>query len=281
MFSERYELRLWILFSRNSNFKAGSRLWFGVDTGQMYVIFAMDKVPRGQVFLRWLRIFPISIIPPVIRTYSFIPLACAECDDSLPFSAASSIPLCYVLFPVTLLHYSFILSHLILPSISWSTSRSCCSQIHIQYSFGNSIFFFIGAHCGVVVKALRYKPVGRGSDSRWCHWNFSVAYFFRPHYGPGVDSTSNRNEYQVYCLGVKAAGALGCEPYHHPVPLLWNLGTLTSWKPLGHSRPVHRTALTYCSLSEVLYPWELEAGSRCWPSGVLLKDPLGHLRNKF
>ena len=25
--------------------------------------------------------------------------------------------------------------------------------------------------------------------------------------GPGVDSTSNRNEYQVYFLGVKAAGS--------------------------------------------------------------------------
>jgi len=31
--------------------------------------------------------------------------------------------------------------------------------------------------------------------------------FFRSHYGPGVDSTSNRNEYQEYLLGVKAAGA--------------------------------------------------------------------------
>jgi hypothetical protein len=31
--------------------------------------------------------------------------------------------------------------------------------------------------------------------------------YFQPHYGPGVDSASNRNEYQVYFLGVKAAGA--------------------------------------------------------------------------
>jgi hypothetical protein len=28
------------------------------------------------------------------------------------------------------------------------------------------------------------------------------------------------------------------QPYHHPVPLSCNLGTLTSWNPLGHSRPV-------------------------------------------
>jgi hypothetical protein len=32
---------------------------------------------------------------------------------------------------------------------------------------------------------------------------------FRSHYGPGVDSTSNRNEYQEYFLAVKAAGASG------------------------------------------------------------------------
>jgi len=31
-----------------------------------------------------------------------------------------------------------------------------------------------GAYGGVVVKALRYKLAGRRSDSRWCHWNFSV-----------------------------------------------------------------------------------------------------------
>ena len=30
---------------------------------------------------------------------------------------------------------------------------------------------------------------------------------FRSHYDPGVDSDSNRNEYQEYFLGVKAAGA--------------------------------------------------------------------------
>jgi len=36
--------------------------------------------------------------------HSFIPLACADCDNSLLFSGASSIPLCYLLFPATPLH---------------------------------------------------------------------------------------------------------------------------------------------------------------------------------
>ena len=40
----------------------------------------------------------------------------------------------------------------------------------------------------------------------------SVGFFidvksFRSHYGPRVDSASNRNEYQEHFLGVKAAGA--------------------------------------------------------------------------
>ena len=42
-----------------------------------------------------------------LGVHSFIPLACAECDNSLPFPGASSIPLCYVLFPATLLHQLF------------------------------------------------------------------------------------------------------------------------------------------------------------------------------
>jgi hypothetical protein len=31
-----------------------------------------------------------------------------------------------------------------------------------------------GAHGGAVVEALSYKPEGRGIDSRWCNWNFSL-----------------------------------------------------------------------------------------------------------
>jgi len=55
-----------------------------------------------------------------------------------------------------------------------------------------------------LVEVLRYKPEGREFDFRWCHWIFSLTLW---HYGPGVDSASNRNEYQECFLGVKAAGA--------------------------------------------------------------------------
>ena len=59
----------------------------------------------------------------------------------------------------------------------------------------------------LLVEELGYKLEGRGFDSQWCHWDFSLTYSFRPHYGPEFDSASNRNEYQEYFLGVKMAGA--------------------------------------------------------------------------
>jgi len=51
------------------------------------------------------------------------------------------------------------------------------------------------------VELLLYEPEGRGFVSRCCYRNFWLTHSFLPHYGPGVDSTSNRNEYQEYFLG--------------------------------------------------------------------------------
>jgi len=49
-----------------------------------------------------------------------------------------------------------------------------------------------------MVEELRYRPEDREFYSRLDHWDFSLAKFFQPHYSPGVDSASNRNEYQKY-----------------------------------------------------------------------------------
>jgi hypothetical protein len=68
------------------------------------------------------------------------------------------------------------------------------------------MYLCIWARGGVAVEALRYKPEDHSLDFRWYHWIFSFTYSFRPHYGPGVDLASNRNEYQKYFLGVKAVG---------------------------------------------------------------------------
>jgi len=54
-----------------------------------------------------------------------------------------------------------------------------------------------------LVETLLYKPEGRGFDSRWCHLYFLLTQSYRPHYDLGVDSASNRNEYQKCFLGGK------------------------------------------------------------------------------
>jgi hypothetical protein len=60
-----------------------------------------------------------------------------------------------------------------------------------------------------LVEALRFKPEGRGFDSRRCLSNFSLTQSFRPHWCPGVDSASNRNGYQEYILGGKGGRCVG------------------------------------------------------------------------
>ena len=84
------------------------------------------------------------------------------------------------------------------------------------------------------VKALRYKPKGHGFNSRCCHWIFHWHNPSGRTVGPGVDSASNRNEYQEYFLGrlrrpVRRADNLTT----FTCRLSWNPGASTSWNPLG------------------------------------------------
>jgi hypothetical protein len=37
-----------------------------------------------------------------------------------------------------------------------------------------AVLIFRGHAVAQFVEALRYKPEGRGFNSRWCHWNFSL-----------------------------------------------------------------------------------------------------------
>ena len=60
------------------------------------------------------------------------------------------------------------------------------------------------------------------------HWQS-----FRPQYGPGVDSASNRNEYQKYVLGLKAAGVYGWQTYHLHVLTVLKSGSLHLLEPPG------------------------------------------------
>jgi hypothetical protein len=73
------------------------------------------------------------------------------------------------------------------------------------------VFFTITAVRGYavtqLVEALRHKLEGLWFGFRWGHWDFSLPYSFRSLYGVGVHSASNRNEYQGFLVGNKAAAA--------------------------------------------------------------------------
>jgi hypothetical protein len=87
--------------------------------------------------------------------------------------------------------------------IYFSACNTVAIYIYIPYFYKHTHIY--GGRGSSVVKALCYKSGGRWYDARWCHWNFSVTKSFRSHYGPGVDSVSNRNEYQECFHGVESA----------------------------------------------------------------------------
>jgi len=80
------------------------------------------------------------------------------------------------------------------------------------------LLLLLGHRVVQLVEALHYKPEGRGFDSRWCH------------YCCGVDSASDRNEYQEYFLGGKGGWCVG-------LTALPPSCASTSWNPQGLSRP--------------------------------------------
>jgi hypothetical protein len=83
-------------------------------------------------------------------------------------------------------------------------TRLCTTQIQGSYHSYTLfivcvLILFVDVH---VTYALEnwLRQEGRGFDSRWGNCNFSLVQSFRPRYGLGVDSASNRTECQEYFL---------------------------------------------------------------------------------
>ena len=66
---------------------------------------------------------------------------------------------------------------------------------------------------------------------------------FRPHYGPGIDSASNRREYHVYFMVVKAAGVYSRQTYHLHMPTVLKSGILNLLEPSGPALSCTETAI--------------------------------------
>jgi hypothetical protein len=96
-----------------------------------------------------------------------------------------------------------------------------------------------------LVEALCYKSEGRGFNSRWCHWNFSLTQFFRPYFGPGVDSASNRNEYQEYFLGLRQSVLRADNLTTFMCRFSGHLGASNFWNPQGPVQACNGIALTF------------------------------------
>jgi hypothetical protein len=64
-----------------------------------------------------------------------------------------------------------------------------------------------GTRWCICIEALRYKSEGRGFDSRYCHWNISLIWFFRPHVALGLSRPLSEMSTRNIFLGVKAGGA--------------------------------------------------------------------------
>jgi len=98
----------------------------------------------------------------------------------------------------------------VLLTVHLSTFISVFNQLYAHNLFHNK-FYFMPLHVGTAVAQwLKCCATNRnvaGSIPASVSGFFIDIKSFRSHNGPGVDSASNRNEYQEYSLGVKAAGA--------------------------------------------------------------------------
>jgi len=75
------------------------------------------------------------------------------------------------------------------------------------YSILGPTLLFAGTAVAQWLRCCATNRKGAGSNSAGVIGFFLDIKAFRSHYGPGVDSASNRNEHQEHFLGVKEASA--------------------------------------------------------------------------
>jgi hypothetical protein len=112
-------------------------------------------------------------------------------------------------------------------------SPSSCHHLPLsfEYSLQHTLF---RARCTVVGWVTMLQTGSSRVRFQMRSLDFQLTYPFQPHYGPGVDSASNRNEYQDCFWRYRASGSWGWQPRRH----LWAdcleyIGTFTSQNPMG------------------------------------------------
>jgi hypothetical protein len=79
----------------------------------------------------------------------------------------------------------------------WAQFETCCSHDEqtLIHETGSALKIILNyhSHGSIVVKALCYKPEGRGFETQWCEWFLSIYLILPVPLGPGIHSVSNLN----------------------------------------------------------------------------------------
>ena len=105
-------------------------------------------------------------------------------------------------------------------------------------------------------KGLRWRATNRkvaGSIPAGVSGFFIDIKSFRSHYGPGVDSVSNRNEYREHFLGVKAVRTVRLTTLPPSCAVVTKSGNLNFLEPSGPVQACNGTALPL--FIEYSAPW--------------------------
>ena len=103
-----------------------------------------------------------------------------------------------------------------------SVPNLCCASTLLKM-WGHAVAQLVEA----LQLLARHKSEGRGFDSRWCHWNFSLIHNPSGHtmalgLAQPLTNTNTRN----ISWGIKAARAWGWQAYYLHVPIVLKSGSL-------------------------------------------------------
>ena len=131
-------------------------------------------------------------------------------------------------------------------------SHECAAPLTIHYKiinsrrkmnanniYSNNIYLISHPFINVKVGNIYYtQTYSAGSIPAGVSGFFIDIKSFRSHYGPGVNTAFNRNEYQEHFLGGKSSRFVRLTTLPPSCAVVMKSGTLTSWNPLCHSRPL-------------------------------------------